>query len=100
MADEPSETMPEDVRQAFGDAVRLFDSWRFDTPAPTLPFKAIAISLSGVCDLVLAHKNEPLPVSVHDELWRIIDGPHMRLKAELTIDPSYATGARCLDTLI
>ncbi len=35
----PSETMPEDVRQAFCDAVRLFGRWRFDTPAPTLPFR-------------------------------------------------------------
>jgi hypothetical protein len=100
MAEQPSETMPEDVRQAFGDAVRLFDRWRFDTPAPTLHFRTLFVSLSGLCDLVLAYKNEPLPVGVHDELWRLIDDPHMRLKAELTIDPSYATGARCLDTLI
>jgi hypothetical protein len=77
MADEPSETMPEDVRQAFIDAVHLFKSWQFDTPAPTLRFRTIAISLSGVCDLVLAYKNERLPVGVHD-----------------------AIGARCLDTLI
>jgi hypothetical protein len=100
MADEPSETMPDDVRQAFGDAVRLFDRWRFDTPAPTLPFRTLVVSLSGVCDLVLAYKNEPLPVSVHDELWKLIDVLHMSLKAELATDPSYAIGARCLDTLI
>jgi hypothetical protein len=36
--------------------------------------------------------------AVHDELWRLID--NMKLKAELAIDPSYATGARCLDALI
>ena len=100
MADEPSETMPEDVRQAFIDAVHLFKSWQFDTPAPTLRFRTIAISLSGVCDLVLAYKNERLPVSLHDELWGLIDDLHMSLKAELAIDPSYPIGARCLDTLI
>jgi hypothetical protein len=100
MADQPSETMPEDVRQAFGDAVRLFDRWRFDTPAPTLHFRTLFVSLSGVCDLVLAYKNEPLPVSVHDELWRLIDDLHVNLKTELANDPSYATGARCLDALI
>ena len=37
---------------------------------------------------------------MHDELWALIDNPNMSLKAELTIDPSYATGARCLDKLI
>jgi hypothetical protein len=100
MVEQPSEAMPEDVRQAFCDAVRLFDHWRFDEPAPALSFRILSVSLSGVCDLVLAYKNEPLPVGVYDELWRLIDGPHISLKAELAIDPSYATGARCLDKLI
>jgi hypothetical protein len=53
-----------------------------------------------VCDLVLAYKSEPLPIDVHDELWGLMDNPNIGLKAELAIDPSYATGARCLDTLI
>ena len=76
MADQSSETMPHDVRQAFVDAVRLFDRWKFDTPAPTLPFRTLNISLSGVCDLVLAYKNEPLPLDVHHELLGLIDhGP-------------------------
>ena len=97
----PSETMPEDVRQAFCDAVRLFGRWRFDTPAPTLPFRNWGvISLSGLCDLVLAYKNEPLPLDVHHELLALLDNLHIGLKAELTIDPSYAIGARCVDTLI
>ena len=100
MVEQPSQTMPEEVRQAFCDAVRLFDRWRFDGPAPTLPFRTLAVSLSGVCDLVLAYKNEPLPSNVHDELLGLLDNLHIGLKAELTIDPSYAIGARCLDTLI
>jgi hypothetical protein len=100
MTEQPSETIPEDVRQAFGDAVRLFHRWRFDTPPPTLVFRTLAVSLSGVCDLVLAYKSEPLPIDVHDELWGLMDNPNIGLKAELAIDPSYATGARCLDTLI
>ena len=100
MTEQPSKTMPEDVRQAFGDAVRLFNRWRFDTPPPTRVFRTLAVSLSGVCDLVLAYKSEPLPIDVHDELWGLMDNPNIGLKAELAIDPSYATGARCLDTLI
>jgi hypothetical protein len=101
MKTESSETMPEDVRQAFADAVRMFDRWRFDTPSPTLSVRdLVEVSLSGVCDLVLAYKNEALPLNVHGELWRLIDDLHVSLKAELAGDPSYAAGARCLDILI
>jgi hypothetical protein len=100
MVEQPSEAIPDDVRQAFCDAVRLFDRWGFDTPAPTLNFRSWVFSLSGVCDLVLAYKNEPLSLDVHDLLLGLLDNLHMGLKAELTIDPSYAIGARCLDTLI
>jgi hypothetical protein len=101
MVEQLSEAMPEDVREAFADAVRLYSQWRFDAPnaaAPTLAFRTLKISLSGICDLVAAYKNEPLPLAVHDELWTLIK--EMKLKAELAIDPSYATGARVLDALI
>ena len=69
-------------------------------PHRRFPSEHLAVSLSGVCDLVLAYKNEPLPSNVHDELLGLLDNLHIGLKAELTIDPSYAIGARCLDTLI
>ena len=101
MVEQLFETMPEDVRQAFSDAVRLYSHWRFEranVPAPTLSFRTLRVSLSGVCDLIAAYKNERLPLAVHDQLWTLI--VDMKLKAELAIDPSYATGARCLDALI
>ena len=101
MVEQLSDTMPEDVRQAFSDAVRLYSHWRFEPPnlpSPTLGFRTLKVSLSGICDLVAAYKNEPLPLAVHDELWTLIE--QMKLKAELAIDPSYATGARVLDALI
>jgi hypothetical protein len=41
------------------------------------------------------YRNEPLPGNVHDELWNFMVG-HLHLKKELTEDPIYATGARCL----
>jgi hypothetical protein len=86
---------------AFADAVRLYNHWRVEppnVPAPTLGFRTLKVSLSGICDLVTAYKNEPLPLAVHDQLWTLI--VDMKLKAELAIDPSYAAGARCLDALI
>ena len=96
-----TETMPEDVREAFADSVRLFNYWRAepdDVPAPTIVFRSLKVSLSGICDLVAAYKNEPMPLPVHDELWRLLED--IKLKAELAMDPSYGTGARCLDALI
>ena len=101
MVEQLTETMPEDVREAFADAVRLFNHWRAepdDAPAPAIGFRSLKVSLSGICDLVASYKNEPLPVGIHDELWRLLED--MKLKAELAMDPSYATGARGLNALI
>jgi hypothetical protein len=101
MIEQLSEPMPEDVRQAFSDAVRLYSHWRLEAPnlpAPTLAFRSLKVSLSGICDLVAAYKNEPLPPFVNVELWKHVED--MKLKAELAVDPSYSTGARVLDALI
>jgi hypothetical protein len=101
MVEQLSAALPDDVRQAFADAVRLYSHWRFEPPnlsPPTLSFRTLKVSQSGICDIVAAYKNETLPRAVHDELWTLIE--QMKLKAELAIDPSYATGARVLDALI
>ena len=34
------------------------------------------------------------------DFWLYIEAPHMSLKAEIMIDPSFESGARCLDKLI
>ena len=86
MVEQLSETMPEDVRHAFSDAIRLFKHWRSEppnVPASTLSFRTLKVSLSGICDLVAAYKSGPLPLAVHDELWTLID--EMKLKAELAV---------------
>jgi len=101
MVEQLIETMPEDVRQAFAEAIRSYSRWTFEppsVPAPTLGFRTMKVSLSGICDLVAAYKSERLPVVIHDELWTLIED--MKLKAELAMDPSYRTGARILDALI
>ena len=85
---------------AFADAVRLYNHWRVEppnVPAPTLGFRTLKVSLSGICDLVTAYKNEPLPLAVHDQLWTLI--VDMKLKAELAIDPPMPRArdvSRCL----
>ncbi len=87
-------------RQSFREAVRVFYRWRPGESVPSLKFRTMIVSLSGVCDLVLAYRNEPLPLDVHHELLALVDAPNMSLKAELMIDPSFETGARCLYKLI
>jgi hypothetical protein len=101
MGEQPTEPMPDDVREAFRDAIRLYVDWKFDRPERSVSFRRLQqVSLNGVCDLVLSYRNEPLPLNVHDELWNLIDNSRVDLKVELATDPSYATAARCLDKLI
>jgi hypothetical protein len=52
-----------------------------------------------MCDLVLAYKTS-IACECPRRVWRLINEPNSKLKAELAIDPSYATGVRCLETLI
>jgi hypothetical protein len=84
MVEHRSIPMPEDVREAFCDAVHLFVEWKSGGPKQSVSFRRLRrVSLTGVCDLVLSYRNEPLPLKVHDQLWNLIDDTHMNLKVEL-----------------
>jgi hypothetical protein len=101
MVEELPEPMPEDVRDAFRDAVKLYAVWKSGGPENSVSFRKFKyVSLAGVCDLVLSYRNEPLPIKLHDELWNLVDKVDTDLKVELATDPSYATAARCLTRLI
>jgi hypothetical protein len=53
--------MPEDVQVAFREAIRLYADWKFGGAERALSFRGLQqVSLSGVCDLVLSYRNEPL----------------------------------------
>jgi hypothetical protein len=100
MVEQSPEPMLEDVRIVFREAIRLCADWKLGGFERALSFRGLQqVSLSGVCDLVLSYRNEPLPGEVHDELWNLMIG-RLTLKEELAEDPTYATGARCLDKLI
>jgi hypothetical protein len=93
MIEQSSESMPEDVRQAFRDAIHLYADWKLGGPQRLVNFRRLQqISLCGVCDLVLSYRNEPLPADVHHELLNLIDDIRIKAKAELT----YAAGAQYL----
>ncbi len=101
MVEQSSEPMPNDVQDAFLAAIRLYNDWKFGGSLRLVSFRKLRqISISGVCELVLSYRNEPLPANVHNVLWNIIDETRTNLKVELTVDPSYATGAQCLLKLI
>ena len=100
MTEPSSEPIPNDVRAAFLEAIRLYDDCRLADPACSVSFRRMAVSLGGVCDLVLSYRNEPLPANVHDELWNLVDNTRVNLKVALAKDPSYATGAQYLLKLI
>jgi hypothetical protein len=97
MIEQPSEPMPEELRSAFREAIRLCADRELGSSKRCIRFRRLTqVSLSGICDLVLSYKNEPLPVNVHDELWNVLGKARPDLKVELALDHSYASGARCL----
>ena len=96
-----SDPIPDDLRQAFLEAIRLYSDWKFGGAEPLLNFRKLRqISLSGVCELVLSYRNEPLPANLRNALRDLIGETHPNLEVELADDQSYATGAHCLLKLI
>ena len=101
MMEQFSEPMPDDVRQAFRDAIRLCADTKFGSHERSISFRRLQkISISGVCDLVLGYTNEPLPADVYRELLNLIDKKGTNRKAGLPGDSSYAAGAQYLLRLI
>jgi hypothetical protein len=85
MMEQSSEPMPDDVRQASRDAINLYADWKFGRPRRPVSFRRLQkMSLSGVRDLVLSYRNEPLPADVQDELLNLIDEIRINPKLRLT----------------
>ena len=98
MAEQLSDPIPNDVRQAFLEAIRLYKDWKFGGSEPLVSFRKLRqISISGLCELVLSYRNEPLPENIHKVLRSVIGGARPNL---LDKDPSYAAGAQCLLKMI
>ncbi len=77
----------------FFEAICLYSDWKFGGSEPLVSFRKLRqMSISGVCELVLGYRNEPLTAQLHNMLRNLID-PQMNIKVELDEDPSYATGA-------
>jgi hypothetical protein len=100
MMDQSVEPMPDDVRQAFRDATRLYADNKFGSHKCSMSFRRLQkLSISGVCDLVLSYRNEPLPADVHYELLKLLDEEGMNCIV-FTGGSSYAAGAQYLLKLV
>ena len=70
--------------------IRLYKDWRFGGSEPLVSFRKLRqISLSGVCELVLSYRNEPLPENIHKVLRNVIGVARAN---PLDKDRSYAAG--------
>lgn len=90
----------DDLRLAFCQAVRDFQvSW---SPAPHGPEPSLGQeghSIEALCWLVSGF-NDPLPEETCNELRGYVDASRPDLKEKLSGNPSYATGGRCLQSLM
>jgi len=94
---EQSEPIPYDVRQAFHNAVHVYADWKFGGAERPINFRKLQkISVSGVCELMLSYRNEPISADVKSDLFNLIDEIRKIPTAGLT----YAAAAHCLLRLV
>ena len=89
----------ENLSEAFNNAVWLFADWTSSLPELEVSLDRKPFSMSAVCGLVDGF-SDPLPEQVVDRLLSYMRIQHAELKHKLTLDRSYAVGARCLLGLI
>lgn len=92
---------PSDCAAAFREGVMRFrDEWNPAAPEFGVDINGRHVALSDLCGLV-GGLGDRLPETVLDRLLCEIHGArHASLRAELCNDPSYATAAACLLTLM
>jgi hypothetical protein len=89
-----------DVMEAFHDAVLRYEDWGGE-PEPKVSLNRKLVSISDVCRFVITTDvRDPLPEVVSQRIDWFMHAQHRTLKEEFGRYPSYATGARCLLTLI
>lgn len=89
-------SIPEELKQAFREAVWLCSDWSGDMPEPEVAFPLGPEKASATARWTAAFK-EMLPNDVYAKLLSIV-GP--AAKDRLIKDPSYETGGRVLIDLI
>jgi hypothetical protein len=99
MAKRPPGPIPTYLREAFADALELFPDWSAALPEREVSIKGKPFTMSAVCSLVDGY-NDRLPDSVVAVLTSHVQVAFADLTEQLTGDPSYTIGAKCLRRLI
>jgi hypothetical protein len=84
-----SAPIPENLREAFHDAVAQFSDWTQGRPEPEVSFRRHPLTISAICRLVMNFR-DPMPENLVEYLFRN-QIMHHRVGAFM-----YADGARCL----
>ena len=92
-----AEPIPEDLRQAFDEAVNALIAWDGDRKEPKVSVHGRATLISAIASLVETYTDK-MPANLY---WRMVNYAHRfpkrrRQAAQLSADSSYETGARCL----
>jgi hypothetical protein len=94
---ERTERIPDDLRRAFCDAIHVYADWKLGGSERPISFRRIQkISISGVCELLLSYRTEPLPDNIQNQLLSVVDVISISSNVRLT----FATAAQYLLKLI
>lgn len=93
-------SIPEDLANAFADAVLAYEHWHPQTETPHVQITGRGFLAIDVADLV-SRFTDPLPEHVFMHLRSYMrDHPHGDLIAELERRPTYDAGGFCLRRMI
>jgi len=95
MVDTSSDPIPEELRQAFNEAVAQYSYWNRGGPEPEIVFHRALWKISAVCSLVTKF-DDPMA----DNIYRYLCGQTDSLSKLLQEDRSFRSGARFLAGLI
>jgi hypothetical protein len=91
--------IPDDVREAFGEALVLLVQWQGGANEPVVSLDGKTFQISFVFDLVVGRKfTDQMPPSMVELLLTYASKDHARQPQsdQLQLLPTYEIGARCL----
>ena len=99
MANASDHRIPDDISDAFGEAVVLLVQWKRGTVEPMAILKGTSLRITTVFDIVIDRKfTDPMPLSMVKLLLTYASKEASRRPEydQLKLIPTYEMGARCL----
>jgi hypothetical protein len=98
---EPSEELPEVLKQAFREAVQRYSEWQFSGPEPRMLYAGSLVKISAISDFVSDYDNAEMAAVDFTILYNSLrDMSERPIKESLGRDASYHNVARCLRQLV